>query len=63
MQVNVTISINGPSGQELSVVIWPTTARLTFTDGREDGDSASLSFTLAELRQFVAALGKVVGDA
>lgn len=55
MQVNVTVCINGPSGQELSVAIGPETAWVSMgTEGVE--------VPLAELRQFVAVLGKVVGN-
>lgn len=57
MQVNVTVSINGPSGEELSVVIGPETAYLTLNE------AASIEVPLAELRQFVAALDRMVGDA
>lgn len=57
MQVNVTVSINGPCGQELSVAIGPDAARV------EINGAASLAVSIADLREFVAAIERVTnGD-
>lgn len=56
MQVNVTVSINGPSGQELSVVIGPDEALVAIGYAR-------MVVPTDDLRQFVAALERVVGNA
>lgn len=52
MQVNVTVSINGPTGQELAAVIGPETT-LVILGGE------SVEVPNADLREFVAAIERV----
>jgi hypothetical protein len=56
MQVNVTISINGPSGQELAATSSGKSVRVTVREPGPDGEEASIDVTLGDLRVFMARL-------
>lgn len=56
MQVNVTVSINGPSGQELAATPIGKSIRVTVREPGLDGEFATIDVTMSDLRTWVAAL-------
>lgn len=55
MQVNVTVSINGPSGQEIAATL-TNTVRVSIREPGPDPKEAAIDVTLNDLRTLVARL-------